>query len=155
MAAFSPTPQQLAGATRQDFLGPPHHNLLDFADATSTFTQSCDPAIIHSSIALLQERFRQLERAKEMRQQRELLKLFSEADHVQSAMACESSKLLHSELTLPPRQPIQASLSFQPTLQTEHNDLKAPIVANLCSTDSVMNLRYNFDESDVDTSLHL
>ncbi|KAG5254676.1 metal ion binding protein [Salix suchowensis] len=117
--------------------------------------QSCDPAIIHSSIALLQERFRQLERAKEIRQQRELLKLFSEADHVQSAMACESSKLLHSELTLPPRQPIQASLSFQPTLQTEHNDLKAPIVANLCSTDSVMNLRYNFDESDVDTSLHL
>jgi hypothetical protein len=28
-------------------------------------------------------------------------------------------------------------------------------VANLCSTDSVMNLTYNFDESDVDTSLHL
>ncbi|KAH8519000.1 hypothetical protein H0E87_000730 [Populus deltoides] len=104
------------------------------------------------------ERFRQLERAKEMRQQRELLKLFSEADHVQSAMAFESSKLLHSELTLPPRQPIQASLSFQPTMQTEHNDLlvnTTPVVANLCSTDSVMNLTYNFDESDVDTSLHL
>ncbi|KAL9366840.1 hypothetical protein Peur_038039 [Populus x canadensis] len=120
--------------------------------------QSCDPAIIHSSIALLQERFRQLERAKEMRQQRELLKLFSEADHVQSAMDFESSKLLHSELTLPPRQPIQASLSFQPTMQTEHNDLlvnTTPVVANLCSTDSVMNLTYNFDESDVDTSLHL
>ena len=120
--------------------------------------QSCDPAIIHSSIALLQERFRQLERAKEMRQQRELLKLFSEADHVQSAMAFESSKLLHSELNLPPRQPIQASLSFQPTMQTEHNDLlvnTTPVVANLCSTDSVMNLTYNFDESDVDTSLHL
>uniref|UniRef100_A0A6N2M7Q1 Uncharacterized protein n=1 Tax=Salix viminalis TaxID=40686 RepID=A0A6N2M7Q1_SALVM len=104
------------------------------------------------------ERFRQLERAKEMRQQRELLKLFSEADHVHvqsQTMACESSKLLHSELTLSPRQPMQASLSFQPTLQTEHNDVQAPIVANLCSTDSVRNLRYNFDESDVDTSLHL
>lgn len=90
-----------------------------------------------------------------MRQQRELLKLFSEADHVQSAMAYESSKLLHSELTFPPRQPTHASLSFQPTVQTEHNDLQAPIVANLCSTDSVMNLTNNFDESDVDTSLHL
>ncbi|KAJ6314515.1 hypothetical protein OIU78_018070 [Salix suchowensis] len=124
MAAFSPKPQQLAGATRQGIYHPPFYSttksLSPIRSAPATFQlhlsrllrQSCDPAIIHSSIALLQERFRQLERAKEMRQQRELLKLFSEADHVQSAMACESSKLLHSELTLPPRQPIQASLSL-------------------------------------------
>ncbi|CAK7324538.1 unnamed protein product [Dovyalis caffra] len=121
--------------------------------------QSCDPTINHSSIVLLQERFRQLERAKEMRQQRELLKLFSESEHVQPAMAYESSKLFFlSELILPPRQPLQAFLSSQPTMQTEHTSIhvnETPMVMNLCSTDSVMNLTNNFDESDVDTSLHL
>ncbi|GKV38373.1 hypothetical protein SLEP1_g46290, partial [Rubroshorea leprosula] len=38
-----------------------------------------DPTVVHPSIALLQERFRQLERAKEMRQEKELLPMLPES----------------------------------------------------------------------------
>ncbi|GKV49487.1 hypothetical protein SLEP1_g56238 [Rubroshorea leprosula] len=38
-----------------------------------------DPTVVHPSIALLQERFRQLERAKEMRQEKELLRMLLES----------------------------------------------------------------------------
>ncbi|KAK4271024.1 hypothetical protein QN277_019780 [Acacia crassicarpa] len=36
-----------------------------------------DPTLLHSSIALLQERFRQLQRVKEMREERELLRMLT------------------------------------------------------------------------------
>ncbi|GLT26522.1 hypothetical protein SLA2020_015820 [Shorea laevis] len=38
-----------------------------------------DPAIVHPSIALLKERFRQLKRAKEIRQEKELLRMLPES----------------------------------------------------------------------------
>ncbi|GKV38429.1 hypothetical protein SLEP1_g46341 [Rubroshorea leprosula] len=38
-----------------------------------------DPTVVHPSIALLQERFKQLERAKEMRQEKELFRMFPES----------------------------------------------------------------------------
>lgn len=37
-----------------------------------------DPIVVQSSIALLQERFRQLQRAKEMREEKELLRMLNE-----------------------------------------------------------------------------
>ncbi|KDP39245.1 hypothetical protein JCGZ_01002 [Jatropha curcas] len=121
--------------------------------------QNCDPTVIHSSIALLQERFRQLEKAKEMRQQRELLRLFSEAEQVQSAKDYEPSRpFFHSELTLSPGQPLQGSLYVQPNMENKYTDLpvnETPNLVNLWSKNTVMHNINNFDESDVDTSLHL
>uniref|UniRef100_A0A803QBX2 Uncharacterized protein n=1 Tax=Cannabis sativa TaxID=3483 RepID=A0A803QBX2_CANSA len=46
-------------------------------------TKNCsDGTSHHSSIALLQERFRQLQRAKEMREEKELLRLLSESERI-------------------------------------------------------------------------
>ncbi|EEF29345.1 uncharacterized protein LOC112536879 [Ricinus communis] len=121
--------------------------------------QNCDPTSIHSSIALLQERFRQLERAKEMRQQRELLRLFSEAEQVKPPKAFEQSRpFFHSELVLPLGQPLQDSLYLQPNMQNRHAELQineTPNSVDLWSKNTVMHITNNFDESDVDTSLHL
>lgn len=41
--------------------------------------QNKDPAVVGSSIVLLQERFKQLQRLKEMREQRRLLKLWPQS----------------------------------------------------------------------------
>ncbi|XP_020585584.1 uncharacterized protein LOC110028181 [Phalaenopsis equestris] len=50
---------------------------------------SCETgALLHSSIALLQERFRELQRIREMREKRELLRLFSETKCMSSSAAC-------------------------------------------------------------------
>lgn len=42
--------------------------------------ESSDQTMARSSIVLLQERFRQLQRVKEMREEKEMLKLFSDSD---------------------------------------------------------------------------
>nr|VVW60284.1 unnamed protein product [Nymphaea colorata] len=39
-----------------------------------------DSAVLHSTIALLQERFRQLQRVKEMREEKELMRLVAETE---------------------------------------------------------------------------
>lgn len=120
--------------------------------------ESCEPTMMHSSIALLQERFRQLERAKEMRQQKELLRLFSDVEPVRTPSAYEPSKYVHSELMLPPAQHVQGTLYAQPSMQSMHTDLQVnetPKLSNLQPTDTVIHIRNDFDESDVDTSLHL
>ncbi|OAY55233.1 hypothetical protein MANES_03G138300v8 [Manihot esculenta] len=122
--------------------------------------QNCDPAIMHSSIALLQERFRQLERAKEMRQQRELLRLFSEAEQVKSAKGYEPSRLFfHSELiSSSPGQPLQASIYLHSNTENNHTNLRineTPDWVNIWSKNTVTHITNNFDDSDVDTSLHL
>ncbi|KAL7175303.1 hypothetical protein ACSBR2_028996 [Camellia fascicularis] len=46
--------------------------------------QSSDSLVNHSSIALLQERFKQLQRAKEMREERELSRQLSESQRANS-----------------------------------------------------------------------
>ncbi|KAJ9153887.1 hypothetical protein P3X46_027275 [Hevea brasiliensis] len=121
--------------------------------------QNCDPTIMHSSIALLQERFRQVEKAKEMRQQRQLLRLLSEAEQVKSAKAYEPSRpFFHSELTHSPGQPLQGPVYLQPNTENEHTHLQINETANwanLRSKNTVTHIANNFDESDVDTSLHL
>lgn len=121
--------------------------------------QSCDAPDMQSSIALLQERFRQLQRAKEMREARELLRLLSELERVKPGMHYDPnrlffhSELIHSSSTLP-----QGSHNLQTNFQSKHTDLQVtetPFFANLGSTESVMERTNNFDDSDVDTSLHL
>ncbi|KAL6010995.1 hypothetical protein ACLOJK_001439 [Asimina triloba] len=47
-----------------------------------------------SSIALLEERFRKLQRVKEMREEREQLRLFAEPDEIGPTNRCEPSSLL-------------------------------------------------------------
>lgn len=121
--------------------------------------QSCDAPGMQSSIALLQERFRQLQRAKEMREARELLRLLSELERVKPATDFDPnrfffhSELIHSSITLP-----QGSHNLQTNFQSKYTDLQVtetPFLANLSSTESVMDRTSNFDDSDVDTSLHL
>lgn len=121
--------------------------------------QSCDAPDMQSTIALLQERFRQLQRAKEMREARELLRLLSELERVKPGIHYDPnrlffhSELIHSSNTLP-----QGSHNLQTNFQSKHTDLQVtetPFFANLGSTESVMERTNNLDDSDVDTTLHL
>ncbi|KAF8410841.1 hypothetical protein HHK36_003378 [Tetracentron sinense] len=122
--------------------------------------QSNDPIVTHSSIALLQERFRQLQKVKEMREGRELLRLYSESDGVCPTIRHEPSRLFfHPELILPPRLTLHSSLSLRPNFQSKHAEfraIEAPPLTNLWLKDTaIMHKGNNFDDSDVDTSLHL
>ncbi|KAE8690155.1 Chitin-inducible gibberellin-responsive protein [Hibiscus syriacus] len=77
---------------------------------------SGDPTMVSSSVALLQERFRQLQKVREKREEKELLKLFSEPDHAaESIKRCEPNGLLSTfepEMAFPSRQPKQDSLAL-------------------------------------------
>ncbi|KAG6637771.1 hypothetical protein CIPAW_11G201300 [Carya illinoinensis] len=122
--------------------------------------QYFDATIIHSSTGLLQERFRQLQRAKEMREARELLRmLLSEPGRVNPATYSDATRsFFHSEFINSPSSLPQSSLYFQLNFQSKHTDLQVteiPLLANLGSINSVMDKINNFDDSDVDTSLHL
>ncbi|XP_058209959.1 uncharacterized protein LOC131322603 [Rhododendron vialii] len=125
--------------------------------------QSCDSLIVHSSsIALLQERFRQLQRAKEMREGRELLRQVTEPVHDNSSMCQDPSRVLfQSELIRPLRLPLQGSpsSSYQKS-QSKQPDLWAaatpPTSASLHYMETVKHRSSSsFQESDIDTSLHL
>ena len=56
---------------------------------------SHDPTSFHSSIALLQERFRQLQRVKEMREERELQKMLNEPKQFSSNTTTSMSRTYH------------------------------------------------------------
>ncbi|KAF7146231.1 hypothetical protein RHSIM_Rhsim04G0014600 [Rhododendron simsii] len=125
--------------------------------------QSCDSLIVHSSsIALLQERFRQLQRAKEMREGRELLRQVTEPDRDNSSTCQDPSRVLfQSELIRPLRLPLQGSpsSSYQQS-QSKQADLWAaatpPTSESLHYMETVKHRSSSsFQESDIDTSLHL
>ncbi|KAJ9686872.1 hypothetical protein PVL29_015642 [Vitis rotundifolia] len=128
--------------------------------------QGSDPTMVSSSIALLQERFRQLQRVKERREEKELLKLFSESERIAPAMLLDSGKLLSGqpETIRPYRQPLnQDFLSLGPNSNqkvkcadsrpikktTPRSSSLWPVEPNFVSPSN------SFDSSDVDTSLHL
>nr|DAD23614.1 TPA_asm: hypothetical protein HUJ06_025077 [Nelumbo nucifera] len=122
--------------------------------------QSSDPTIVHSSIALLQERFRQLQRVKEMREEKELLRLFTpESERVAPNMPHEARMLFHPDLILPHSPPLQGSLPNHLNSQASHVDFQAtetPLLNNPWPRDrAVMDTPKSFDDADVDTSLHL
>ncbi|OVA20173.1 hypothetical protein BVC80_1663g70 [Macleaya cordata] len=123
--------------------------------------QNSDHTVVHSSIALLQERFRQLQRVKEMREERELLRLFSsEPERVSPTTRDAPSKLFfHPELIIPPRPTLQSSHFFQTESQSKCADFLAvdtPLLMSLWPTDrGIVRTSNNFDDADVDTSLHL
>lgn len=113
---------------------------------------------VQSSIALLQERFRQLQRVKEMREERELLRLFAQAEHAKP-VACykPSAPIVHPDLILPPRHHLQGTLFLQPDSQGKHTDFRESnslLPMTLWNDKAVKHSLDNFD-MDVDTSLHL
>ncbi|KAK2997728.1 hypothetical protein RJ639_025269 [Escallonia herrerae] len=131
-----------------------------------------------SSIALLQERFRQLQKVKEMREGKELLRLFTDSERCTatgSSSSMECSKLFfHPDqlinVPLPRQPPFQVSLSLWPSSSPSpqvinHVDLwnnkaqpqltKTPSL--WLSDISLARSPFKYDDagSDVDTSLHL
>ena len=122
--------------------------------------QSNDPTMVSSSIALLQERFRQLEKVKERREEKELLKLFAETERIMPATHFEPSKLsFQPEMITPHRSTLQDSPSLGLNLQTKQADfqaMKMPTLPNLWPNGAAMaSTSRSFENSDVDTSLHL
>ncbi|KAJ7967813.1 Protein FAM50B like [Quillaja saponaria] len=138
--------------------------------------ESQDPTVIHSSIYLLQERFKQLQRVKEMREERELLKLLTESKqfNFNSSMNYEPKRLYFPPemiITPPPKSsPPQVSLSLWPTspLKQENNykgfepSLAIKSSCPTCQNHSVEVSWKKMDDfcdsdsdSGVDTSLHL
>ncbi|CAN1135842.1 hypothetical protein LINPERHAP2_LOCUS9104 [Linum perenne] len=128
--------------------------------------QTYEPTIIRStSLALLQQRFQQLERAREMRQQRQFFRFFADAqDQVKPPTSLyEPSTFFHSELVFSSKQPLNKTLqdsssSFylhHPTMQQgRYADLQLrdiiPDMPNLHSTNVLIhNTQFShFDESD-------
>ncbi|KAE8691140.1 putative Heavy metal transport/detoxification superfamily protein [Hibiscus syriacus] len=110
---------------------------------------------VHSSIALLQERFRQLQKAKEMRQEREVLRLLSEAERINPAAPHQGPQsFFHSELILQPRPPLQGSICSQTSMHDQHQVTDPSSLSCLRPRDTAMHAS-TFSDSDVDTSLHL
>lgn len=144
-------------------------------------TKGCDSTAHRrsSSIALLQERFRQLQRAKEMRKEKEILRLFSEpSERTNTNINSRPTGLFfHSESLLPHHHHHtsrassashhhhhQSSIYLQPNLQGKQGGFQGgeagPMYVNYIGStgSSVSSSRtYNNldDYSDVDTSLHL
>ncbi|KAM3697024.1 hypothetical protein ACB098_06G083000 [Castanea mollissima] len=124
--------------------------------------QSNDPTMVSSSIALLQERFRQLEKVKERREEKELLNLFAETERIMPTTHFEPSKLffqIQPQMTTPNRSTLRDSPSLELNLQTKQADVQAmkrPTLTDLWPNGAVMaSTSRIFENSDVDTSLHL
>ncbi|XP_061344300.1 uncharacterized protein LOC133290249 [Gastrolobium bilobum] len=134
-----------------------------------------DPTVVHSSIALLQERFRQLQRVKQMREERELKKMLTEPKQFNSITTTsyyEPTKMFsHPEFNTPSsRSPPHVSLSLWPTsqdMQEDYTRVQTPASMNLLRpTDytHAQSLQVSWknvydceagSDSGVDTSLHL
>ncbi|KAL5987959.1 hypothetical protein ACLOJK_035721 [Asimina triloba] len=110
-----------------------------------------------SSIALLQERFRQLQRVKEMREEREQLRLFAEPDQMGPTNRCEPSSssstlFFHPELIRPSR-PQSTSIRPDPTAKIAAD---GQLSMSLWPDRQIARpMTIDLDETEVDTSLHL
>ncbi|GMN27737.1 hypothetical protein TIFTF001_001781 [Ficus carica] len=121
---------------------------------------------VSSSIALLQERFRQLQKVKERREEKELLKMLSESERVSPTGHFDPSNL--------PFQSYNVALPHGPSSSQDQSlslglDLPAAKQADLCGmrtqpplstslwpdTAASASSSKSFDNSDIDTSLHL
>ncbi|GLT94183.1 hypothetical protein SLE2022_119380 [Rubroshorea leprosula] len=112
-----------------------------------------DPTVVSSSIALLQERFKQLQKVREKRQGKDLLKQFSESECVAPTTPHEPNRCsLQPKVIHHFRAPSdQDSHSLRLNSQSRHADLR--VWPNSAATSA--NTSRNFQNSDVDTSLHL
>ncbi|XP_015878993.3 uncharacterized protein LOC107415217 [Ziziphus jujuba] len=97
--------------------------------------ESHNPIAIHSSIALLQERFRQLQRMKEMREGKELIRM----------LVVEPNKQKQSDINLNP------TLYFEPPKSFPNPDFLTPQIRPISQQDSLslwQNLRSNMNIED-------
>lgn len=122
-----------------------------------------------SSIALLQERFRQLQKMKELRQEKELLRMLSESERYSPPIIpynydqFRSNTFSGSESVLtflPPKTHCQLSLSLWPDSQTtKHPDSWGIVEAQSNRAKSSLvctsSIKLENSGSDIDTSLHL
>lgn len=107
----------------------------------------------HSSIALLQERFRQLERAKEMREKKELSRqLTNSIPHDLTATYNPSRSFSLFEYQHLPTTPIGDSASTGRTYESKNSALTR---AEATPTANLQHKSSNFEDTDIDTSLHL
>lgn len=119
-------------------------------------SENCNARAMNSSIALLQERFRQLQKAKELREQKEFRRMSSEAIQANTGVCSEQTGLFfHSELVLPPRPPFQGSSYHQPILESRKSHPQVTDNIDMGSRDTVMHRTNCVDDSNIDTSLHL
>lgn len=106
------------------------------------------------SIALLQERFRQLEKAREQREDK-TLKLFPEPQvmNISTKICIPAHKqgLQHDQLVIFPSEKdhLSLGLSLNNSNRTSHRATKTPTFWSGFSS------KRKFENSDVDTSLHL
>ncbi|KAJ0982210.1 hypothetical protein J5N97_010465 [Dioscorea zingiberensis] len=130
---------------------------------------TCEPTLLQcSSIALLQERFRQLQRVKKMREERELMRMLAEPD-LSSPKPVLSSQhdpppkwlFLHPDLVhhrSPPSMCTLTSFKFQPCDRSEFINHNISLSDSIRLRDDKPNNVYvqnSGREMDVDTSLHL
>ncbi|CAA2992188.1 Hypothetical predicted protein [Olea europaea subsp. europaea] len=120
-----------------------------------------------SSIALLQERFRQLEKMKEMRQEKALLRILSESEKRYSPSIMHYEPVYKSCVSsehkiFAPKPDCQLSLSLFPDTQIKSPSFRGAEVqrgsiSSLVDTSSVCSSPIKIDnsDSDIDTSLHL
>lgn len=146
--------------------------------------ESHNPIANRSSIALLQERFRQLQRVKEMREGKELIRMLVIEPNKQKQLNMNLNPTLYifeppNPDFMPPQrksQSQQVSLSLWQNLQSNMNeDFRSieissvppalmnlwpindtPSSSNASSSSNICNkFEYSDSDSDVDTSLHL
>ncbi|GFZ05251.1 hypothetical protein Acr_17g0008230 [Actinidia rufa] len=114
---------------------------------------SCHPTMVgSSSIALLQERFRQLERVRERREKQEHRTLFEPGKS-----SFQQHKMIFP-LFPPPQDHHELSLGLEPPLGKlgDFRAIKTGTLPNSRSTDATLMGNINkIENSEVDTSLHL
>ncbi|PKU64760.1 hypothetical protein MA16_Dca012624 [Dendrobium catenatum] len=106
-------------------------------------------ALLHSSIALLQERFRELQRIREMREKRELNRLFSEAKCLSSSPSSQPRWFYHPELWNPSK---PSKVYEKEGEGSEFQDMGNSLSKRFCPDERVMK---KCIEAEIDTSLHL
>ncbi|CAN0843243.1 hypothetical protein LINGRAPRIM_LOCUS235 [Linum grandiflorum] len=94
-----------------------------------------------------------------MRQQRDFFRFFAHTEEqvVIKPPEAEPSSLFHSELIFSSNQPLHSSFYLHQTMEGRYAERGIQDLPNLHSTNLLMhNTQFShFDESDVDTSLHL
>ncbi|KAI4303553.1 hypothetical protein MLD38_039164 [Melastoma candidum] len=127
--------------------------------------EGSDPVVVQSSIVLLQERFKQLQRTKEMRQERQLLKLLAAAAVDDKAFGPPTPRRHYEPTSLLGLScQTELSLSLWPIQPHSRRSDDAVSVPKPCWLDDkekqtgprfflMEPSKYNVDE--IDTSLHL
>ena len=126
---------------------------------------------VTSSIALLQERFRQLQKVKERREEKELLRMLSESERASpsghfdpSNSPFQSTNMAFPQNNRPtPSQDQSLSLGLDlQSKQADHYATRATTTQHLTSSQSLWHSSTasassskSFDNPDIDTSLHL